>query len=559
MSGDVSLFSLLRSFQAAEISKRFNDGEGWGLQPQGPQSQAASARSVGGQSSSTPQNTGSQAQNNSQGTGQGQNAGPNTAIGAPPTGDAGRGVTLPPGQALGIAAPSVQEGQRLDGHLATGKSGYGQTEAQPGKSTAHTLHSLSPPRSLMGLAEALAAIRSNAPTSNVPVSTTGTAAASIGQGNQAAGSGVGQGVHAGAGATTQPAVSPNPTTQSQPAQSVAPGNSGSSGLMAPPDGRGASALPPSAAGPSNTVPSLPATPSPGAGANPPNAGGLAGQPQPGLPPGQLPGGTAGAGLAGGILAGSGGMGQGQNPGATSGVPFVADTQAANVARGLSHGAPAGLAQAQAQAQALPPGQNTAASTASAGSARSAAAIADRGLTSVVVNSAAPVALPETTPAVLRAAVHVLISAEVAGQSQAAFSFEARAAAAAVILNAAMMPGWPFPSSMVRDGPRYEPGMLKALGEQIAKMSPEELAEYLAKIGGDFKLLRKLRRLLKEIDGVEAETAMGFLAMLGAALTQIVQALKLPLAMPQEELAVMSEEPIGERSNRPTGGRRRLKI
>lgn len=168
-------------------------------------------------------------------------------------------------------------------------------------------------------------------------------------------------------------------------------------------------------------------------------------------------------------------------------------------------------------------------------------------------------LPESTPLVLRAAVQMLGFTDVFGQPQAAFSFEARSTAAAVILNAAMTPGWPFPSSIVRDGPKYETAVLNALGSQIAKMTPEEMAEYLAKIGADFRLLRRLQKTLKDFNGIEAETVIGFLSMLCSALKKIKEALQVQLVLTPEEVDMVAEAQFGVVSNSPGRGRRRLKI
>lgn len=168
----------------------------------------------------------------------------------------------------------------------------------------------------------------------------------------------------------------------------------------------------------------------------------------------------------------------------------------------------------------------------------------------------------TPPDVVRAALALLHSVEGTSASQAAFSFESRAAAAGVILNAAMIPGWPFPSAFARDTPRFEAAALRELGQKLVAMTPEELAEYIAKIGGDHRLLRRIRRFLKQIDGEEGEMAMGFLAMLGAALGQIARALSLPMALAAEEIAQLAGSPEDDGNPLrpgPGGPRRRLRL
>lgn len=180
----------------------------------------------------------------------------------------------------------------------------------------------------------------------------------------------------------------------------------------------------------------------------------------------------------------------------------------------------------------------------------------------IAETAGPPRTGTATPDVIRAALVLLHSVDTTAASQAAFSFESRAAAAGVILNAAMIPGWPFPSAFARDTPRFDPAALRELGQKLVAMTPEELAEYIAKIGGDHRLLRRIRRFLKQIDGEEGAMAMGFLAMLGAAMGQIARALSLPMALAAEEIAQLADSADGRGDPLrpgPGGPRRRLRL
>lgn len=82
----------------------------------------------------------------------------------------------------------------------------------------------------------------------------------------------------------------------------------------------------------------------------------------------------------------------------------------------------------------------------------------------------------------------------------------------VIFNAAMMPGWPFSTALVRDNAlsAANSAALKQMNQHIEGLSPEEAAAYLAQIGGSYKFLKLIQKLLKEIEPINKEDVKGLL-------------------------------------------------
>jgi hypothetical protein len=135
-------------------------------------------------------------------------------------------------------------------------------------------------------------------------------------------------------------------------------------------------------------------------------------------------------------------------------------------------------------------------------------------------------------------------------------------ASGVIFNAAMTPGWPFPSAFARDGAEMinPKALLHRLAGSIEAMSPQEAAEYLARIGGGHVFLRNLRRILKELDMLEKDDVKGLLFAFLETLSTIASGLQTAFRQLAESAALQAavvhgEEP--EDGDRP--GRRRLKL
>lgn len=83
-------------------------------------------------------------------------------------------------------------------------------------------------------------------------------------------------------------------------------------------------------------------------------------------------------------------------------------------------------------------------------------------------------------------------------------------ASLVILNAAFIPGWPFPDALVRaavPAPAALPA-LGALGTGLATMSEAERTAYLAQLGLPFQLPKRLRTLIDQL--FEGTTSRGLL-------------------------------------------------
>ena len=136
------------------------------------------------------------------------------------------------------------------------------------------------------------------------------------------------------------------------------------------------------------------------------------------------------------------------------------------------------------------------------------------------------------------------------------------AASGVIFNAAMIPGWPFPSALVRDGGSMinARAMLHQLAAQVERMSPQEAAEYLARIGANHAFLRNLRKLLKELEGVDKDQVKGLLFALLGALGSIASGLQTAFRQLSESAALQAAVVHGEDpddGDRP--GRRRLRL
>ncbi|WP_187972865.1 hypothetical protein [Aquibium microcysteis] len=96
--------------------------------------------------------------------------------------------------------------------------------------------------------------------------------------------------------------------------------------------------------------------------------------------------------------------------------------------------------------------------------------------------------------------------------------------AAVILNAAMIPGWPFPRAYENPAhaadARRASGQLAAAGAEEFKLTPEEMIAYLTSIGANARLLKALQDLFARVEKKEAVKLMAWLLALTSALREI---------------------------------------
>ncbi len=155
--------------------------------------------------------------------------------------------------------------------------------------------------------------------------------------------------------------------------------------------------------------------------------------------------------------------------------------------------------------------------------------------------------------ILTEAVAAALESAVAGRGQSANI------ASGVIFNAAMMPGWPFPSALVRDagGVINDKAILHKLAEQVGKMSPEEAAEYLAKIGGGFAVLRNLRKLIKEIEGIDQKDVEGLLSAFLNIISSVADSIQVLLEQLDESEALQNAVVHGDEEGQ--ANRHRLKL
>lgn len=178
-------------------------------------------------------------------------------------------------------------------------------------------------------------------------------------------------------------------------------------------------------------------------------------------------------------------------------------------------------------------------------------------------SAMAPSLAEPTAAV-RQAVQMLVALDtitLPGGALVAAADGSRAMATAVIYNAAMIPGWPFATAFAQDGPRADLSALRDLGRTLERMTPEQMAEYLAKMGANYRVLEHLRRILRAAEKTDGEKLLGFLAVLGAAVGQVLEGLRASLALREESIALLAEVPAGGDMEREgmAANRRRLRL
>lgn len=134
------------------------------------------------------------------------------------------------------------------------------------------------------------------------------------------------------------------------------------------------------------------------------------------------------------------------------------------------------------------------------------------------------------------------------------------AAALVIFNAAMAPSWPPPLRLdqLADGA----GQIRIAGSQLAQMTPEETAEFLAKMAAMFGFLLVVKKRLSRSMKEEKESILGLFALFGVAMDTLIKGMHLAFDLTTEQQAVLERITVengGNPSGRGGSGRHRLKL
>ncbi|WP_417262985.1 hypothetical protein [Celeribacter sp.] len=126
----------------------------------------------------------------------------------------------------------------------------------------------------------------------------------------------------------------------------------------------------------------------------------------------------------------------------------------------------------------------------------------------------------------------------------------------VVLNAAMVPGWPFASSLLRDAPMLPLPVKPVVSEPGGEMSEKERAQYLASLMAPYReALLRLRKLLRDIERLDPAEAEGAFRALMQMLGMVAQAVREALDLKDaglrvaEELALANPSPQGPGSKR----------
>lgn len=126
----------------------------------------------------------------------------------------------------------------------------------------------------------------------------------------------------------------------------------------------------------------------------------------------------------------------------------------------------------------------------------------------------------------------------------------------VVLNAAMVPGWPFASNLLRDAPMLPLPVKPVVSEPGGEMSEKERAQYLASLMAPYReALLRLRKLLRDIERLDPAEAEGAFRALMQMLGMVAQAVREALDLKDaglrvaEELALANPSPQGPGSKR----------
>ena len=139
----------------------------------------------------------------------------------------------------------------------------------------------------------------------------------------------------------------------------------------------------------------------------------------------------------------------------------------------------------------------------------------------------------------------------------------RAMSNGVIFNAAMLPGWPYPSSVARDlstlkDPQGAKQFFAAIDDN-KPMSDAELVKYLGELGFGLAFMNRLRKLARSLEGVDKKTVFTFLASLIAAVEEVAQGFLEAVALQEEAEKGATAIKAGAEQNAHFGGPRRSRL
>lgn len=179
----------------------------------------------------------------------------------------------------------------------------------------------------------------------------------------------------------------------------------------------------------------------------------------------------------------------------------------------------------------------------------------------VSQTALPAANPPAPTGQLAAALSpAMAEAVVTGGFPLTFGGQGASAASLVIFNAAMIPSWP--PALHGDTPQQMEAALRAGGAVMAQMSPEEAAEYLAKMAAAFGFLLTVKKRLAQSLKEEKETLLGLFSFLGVALETLSKGLQMALDLTAEQREMLAELALAqadEGGRPPHKNRQRLRL
>lgn len=168
--------------------------------------------------------------------------------------------------------------------------------------------------------------------------------------------------------------------------------------------------------------------------------------------------------------------------------------------------------------------------------------------------------PMPTTQMAAALSPAIAEALVTGGFPLTFGGQGPSAASLVIFNAAMIPSWP--PALQGDAPQQVEAALRAGGAVMAQMSPEEAAEYLAKMAAAFGFLLTVKKRLAQSLKEEKETLLGLFSFLGVALETLSKGLQMALDLTTEQREMLAELALaqGDEGGRPPHkNRQRLRL
>lgn len=178
-------------------------------------------------------------------------------------------------------------------------------------------------------------------------------------------------------------------------------------------------------------------------------------------------------------------------------------------------------------------------------------------------AAPPMAGDEAPPPAASAIRGALPAAMAEAMSYGAFPFtlggSGASAAALVIFNAAMAPSWPPPLRL--DQAADSAGQIRTAGSQLAQMTPEETADFLAKMAAIFGFLLVVKKRLSRSLKDEKESILGLFALFGVAMDTLIKGMHLAFDLTAEQQEVLERITV-ESGGQPAGrspGRHRLKL